>query len=294
MSVGQATVKRVLSALVLFPAYVFLIWFGGVSYLSILFLSTLVSLFCLYEYFQITTGTEEGKPFIVPGLIAGAVINVVMYIFAFGKVTGINRYLGDVDAKLIIAVVVLFFCVVLTMQIFTRPLKGGIFSISSTIFGVMYIVFFFSHIILIRSLSDGFAYLLILNLVVMGNDTFAYFGGVLFGKHKTGLPVSPNKSWEGYFSGVLFSIIIVLVTNEILGTFFGLQLFSTIEAAFVGVLLSVAGDIGDLVESAVKRDGRVKDSGTLIPGHGGMWDVFDALIFTMPLFYYYLKIRGVQ
>jgi phosphatidate cytidylyltransferase len=294
MRISEATVKRVLSALVALPVYSFFIWFGGFYYSTIFLLSTALSLACLFEYYQISSASGETKPFIIPGLVAGFFINVVVYIFAFGKVTGLSRYVGDFDARWLVGVFILFLCSVIIIQIFRRPLKGGIFALSSTVFGVVYIVLFFSHIILIRSLTDGFAYLFILNLVVMVNDSFAYFGGMLFGRHKTGFAVSPNKSWEGYFSGILFSIIAVLIANEVCTTFFGLALFGTFEAAFIGILLAVCGDLGDLIESAVKRDGKVKDSGTLIPGHGGMWDVFDALIFTMPLFYYYLKIRGVQ
>ena len=294
MRINESTVKRILTALATLPVYLFFLWYGGFNYISIFMLSTIVSLFCLYEYYQITSGTDAGKAFVVPGMIAGFLVNIVMYIYAFGKVTTLNRIFGDFDGRLLIAVIVLFFCAVIVIQLFRRPIKGGIFAVSTTMFGVVYIVLFFSHIILIRSLADGFAYLLLVNVVVMANDSFAYFGGMLFGRHKTGLEVSPNKSWEGYFSGMLFSIVFVLLTNEVCSTFFEVHLFSTIEAAFVGILLSVGGHIGDLVESAFKRDGKVKDSGRLLPGHGGMWDVFDALIFTMPLFYYYLKLRGVQ
>ena len=294
MRISESTIKRVVSALVTLPAYAFFLWYGGFNYISIFLLSTIVTLFCLYEYYQITSGTGLGKAFIVPGMIAGFFVNVVMYVYAFGKVTTLNSIFGDFDARLLVAVLVVFFCAIMIVQIFRRPIQGGIFAITTTVFGVIYIVVFFSHIILIRSLADGFAYLLLLNVVVMANDSFAYFGGMLFGRHKTGLAVSPNKSWEGYFSGMLFSIIFVLLTNEFCAAFLEFRLFSTIEAAFAGILLAVGGDIGDLVESAFKRDGKVKDSGRLLPGHGGMWDVFDALIFTMPLFYYYLKLRGVQ
>ena len=294
MRIHESTVKRVLTALVTLPVYLFLLFYGGFNYAAIFVLSSAVSLFCLYEYYQITSGTGSGKAFVVPGLIAGFFVNVVMYFFAFGKVSGLNGYIEGFDARYLIALLVIFFCAIMIIQIFRRPIQGGIFAVTTTVFGVIYIVLFFSHIILIRSLANGVAYLLLLNVVVMANDTFAYFGGMLFGRHKTGLAVSPNKSWEGYFSGMLFSIVCVLLANEFCSVFFDLNLFSTIEAAFVGILLAVGGDIGDLVESAFKRDGKVKDSGRLLPGHGGMWDVFDALIFTMPLFYYYLKLRGVQ
>ena len=120
-----------------------------------------------------------------------------------------------------------------------------------------------------KALTDGVYYIIILNVVVMLNDTVAYFGGVLFGKHKTGFPVSPNKSWEGYFSGLLFSVLSMVITNQVYRSFFGKGLFAMVEAVFLGIALSVLGNLGDLVESAVKRDGAIKDSGSIIPGHGG-------------------------
>ena len=142
-----------------------------------------------------------------------------------------------------------------------------------------------------KALKDGFLYILILNIVIMMNDTAAYFGGVLFGKHKLNFPVSPNKSWEGYFSGLFFSIIAMIAVNAAYGLLLDKYLFSTTECIAAGAFLSLLGHIGDLAESAVKRDAEKKDSGAFFPGHGGMWDIFDALIFASPFFYYYLILR---
>jgi len=143
-------------------------------------------------------------------------------------------------------------------------------------------------------LKDGLYYILILNITVMANDSAAYFGGVLFGRHKTKFEVSPNKSWEGYFSGLLFSILAMIIINQVFASFFGRELFGMIEAAIIGIVISFLANTGDLVESTVKRDGSIKDSGSIIPGHGGMWDVFDAMIFSMPVFYYYLILKGIH
>ncbi|HEY1404972.1 MAG TPA: phosphatidate cytidylyltransferase [Spirochaetota bacterium] len=286
--------KRLGSALLLLPIYVVFMWFGGFNYLTIFILSSCISLACLYEYYQIVLGTECGRPFLKEGLVAAFLVNVLVYLFAFGKILGTTSYIAEFDARWIIALLAVLLVFIMARQIFMREIKGGIFSLAVTLFGVVFIALFFAHIILVRSLANGFYYLIMLHAIVMINDTFAYFGGSLFGKHKSGLAVSPNKSWEGFFSGILFSIIASVIFNQFYITFFDVTLFGTVEAALVGLFFAVAGDIGDLIESAIKRDGKVKDSGTIIPGHGGMWDVFDALIFSLPLFYYYLKIRGVQ
>ncbi|MBN2158913.1 MAG: phosphatidate cytidylyltransferase [Spirochaetes bacterium] len=285
---------RILSAVVALPVYVFAIVTDFAQSIPILLCSVIITLACLYEYYQITDKGDQGRPFATYGLAAAVIINIVMYLFAYGKLYGYSRYIPAFDARVLLFIVSLFLSVILALQLFTRPIKGAIYSIGTTLFGLAYIVFSFSHIILMKALADGIYYIIILNVVVMLNDTFAFFGGVLFGRHKTKFPVSPNKSWEGYFSGLLFSIIAMVITNEVYASFFNKHLFGMMESVLLGIALSVLGNLGDLVESAVKRDGSIKDSGSIIPGHGGMWDVFDALIFTFPLFYYYLIIRGVS
>ncbi len=291
--VKKNTLIRVLSAVVALPVYVFAIVTDLGQAIPILICSLVITLACLYEYYCITERGDEGSPFMNTGMAFAVVINIVMYLFAFGKLYGYSRYISVFDARVVMFVMTLFLSVILVLQLFARPLKGAAYSLGVTLFGLVYIVFSFSHIILMKALVNGVYYIFILNVVVMLNDSFALFGGVLFGKHKTGFPVSPNKSWEGYFSGLLFSVLAMVITNQVFISFFDRNLFGMVEAVILGIVLSVAGNLGDLVESAIKRDGSTKDSGSLIPGHGGMWDVFDALIFTYPLFYYYLVLKGV-
>lgn len=291
--VKKATLMRVMSAAVALPVYVVTIvtdWFQSVP---IVICSLIVTLACLYEYYQITDRGDEGRAFRAPGMAFAVALNLLMYVFAYGKLYGYGRYIHVFDARIIGAFVVLLLSLVLTLQLFTRPIRGASYSLGVTLFGVLYIVFSFSHIILLKALADGVYYIVILNIVVMLNDSMAYFGGVFFGRHKTGFPVSPNKSWEGYFSGLLFSVLAMVITNQAYIYFFDRRLFGMVESVFIGIALSVLGNLGDLVESAVKRDGSIKDSGSIIPGHGGMWDVFDALIFSTPFFYYYLILKGV-
>ncbi len=284
---------RVMSAVVALPVYVFTIVTDLAQSIPILVCSLIVSMACLFEYFSMTNRGEEGRPFVKTGMAFAVVINIVMYLFAFGKLYGYGRFIPGFDARVFMGVITLFMAVILVFQLFMRPLKGAAYSVGVTLFGLIYIVVSFSHIILIKSLADGVFYLLILNIVVMLNDVFSLFGGVLFGKHKTKFPVSPNKSWEGYFSGLLFSVLAMVITNQVYISFFNKNLFGMLESVFLGIALSVLGGLGDLVESAFKRDSSAKDSGSIIPGHGGMWDVFDAVIFSQPLFYYYLLLKGV-
>jgi phosphatidate cytidylyltransferase len=292
--VKTATIKRVLSAVIALPVYVYCFATDSFNSIPVLIVSIIVSITCLYEYYQIADKEEGVRPFIGVGILFGIIVNVLMYVYAFGRAYGYNRYIASFDARVIFVIIAVLIVIISIVQIFKRPLRGGIYSLAVTVFGVGYIVFSFSHIILMKALKDGFYYILLLNLVIMLNDAGAYFGGVLYGKHKTKLAASPNKSWEGYFSGMLFSILAMIITSQVYAVFFGRNLFSMIEAAILGIILGILGDLGDLIESAIKRDGAIKDSGSIIPGHGGMWDVFDALIFVFPLFYYYLVLKGVQ
>jgi len=290
---NMETFKRIISALAALPLLAYVLITDDFQYLPILAGSIVISLMALYEFYMISDRGENGGAFIKTGLCFGLLINFIMYIYAFGRMFGYSRYFGDLDARLILALISSFMAVILVLQLFTRPLKGGTYSVAVTSFGVLYVVLTISHLILLRSLQDGAFYIVILIVVVMLNDTGAYFGGVLFGRHKAGIEASPNKSWEGYFTGLLFSIVAFVITSEIFASFFSRGLFTMLEAVILGIFISVLANIGDLVESAAKRDGGFKDSGSIIPGHGGMWDVFDATMFALPFFYYYLVFKGI-
>lgn len=114
-------------------------------------------------------------------------------------------------------------------------------------------------------------------------DTMAYFGGRMMGKHKLFVRVSPNKTWEGAVWGFFGAVGIFLVMRGLV-----LPYVAVHQAVIIGVIIGVFGQIGDLVESALKRDAGVKDSSSLIPGHGGVLDRFDSLIFVAPILYLYI------
>ncbi|MDY6934571.1 MAG: phosphatidate cytidylyltransferase [Spirochaetota bacterium] len=290
--VNRVTITRILSAAIALPVYVFAFISDYLHSIPVLIVSMIISIISLYEFYHMCVRSNDEKPFIFIGLFTGAIVNIVMYYFAYGELyQSINSQVFD--ARIIFAIIIFLIATILILQLCRRPIKGGIYSLSVTVFGVMYIGFFFSHIILMKALQDGFFYILILNIVVMLNDTGAYFGGILLGKHKTNFAVSPNKTWEGYASGMLISILSMIITNEIFMAFYNKYLFTLIESVVLGIFLSIFGHMGDLVESLIKRDSVRKDSGSIIPGHGGMWDAFDALIFTFPFFYYYIVLKGV-
>ena len=163
-------------------------------------------------------------------------------------------------------------------------------NIGSTLLGFFYIGLFSSSIVGIREFySNSLHYtnggLLIISIFITLwiTDSAAYFIGTAFGKHKLFPRVSPNKSWEGAIAGFVFAIITMVVLNEVL-----LNFISFNDALVMGVIIGLFGQIGDLIESLLKRDAGVKDSSNLIPGHGGVLDRFDSLIFSSPIIFLYI------
>jgi phosphatidate cytidylyltransferase len=116
-------------------------------------------------------------------------------------------------------------------------------------------------------------------------DSAAYFIGTAIGKHKLFPRVSPNKSWEGAIAGFVFSIITLVVLKSFL-----LEFLDWVDIIAFGVIIGIFGQVGDLIESLIKRDAGVKDSSNIIPGHGGIFDRFDSLLFSAPIIFLYLRL----
>ena len=112
------------------------------------------------------------------------------------------------------------------------------------------------------------------------SDSFAYFAGCAFGSHKLAPAISPNKTIEGFFGGLIGTIAVIVGIGWLLA-------MPLPQMAGLGAAIAVLGTLGDLVESMMKRQTGIKDSGAIIPGHGGVWDRFDSVLFTAPLVYYY-------
>ena len=163
-----------------------------------------------------------------------------------------------------------------------NPVKDAFVDISVTFVASIMLPLCLSTLFLIRDIS--YEWLIYLYFVVWSSDVFAYFVGVKFGKHKLIEAVSPKKSIEGLIGGTIFALIAGLLINHYLLEKSVLwMILLTLEVITIGVL-------GDLIESMIKRSANVKDSGTLIPGHGGMYDRFDSIIFASPLLFLYINI----
>ena len=168
-----------------------------------------------------------------------------------------------------------------------------------SIAGIVYVGFSFAHLILLRFLAQdvvlatpagdmtlGCAFLWIMFLGTWSSDTFAYFAGSFFGRRKLCPAISPKKTVEGFLGGLVGTTAVVAALGCALG-------FSVPLMALLGVLLALTATVGDLAESVIKRYAGIKDSGRLIPGHGGVLDRFDSVMFTAPFVYYFIQVFGL-
>ncbi len=156
--------------------------------------------------------------------------------------------------------------------------EGQLQWVSLSIVGYVYIGWMFGHLSFLADSNNAYGYVLYLILAVEVNDVAAFTFGKLFGKHKFRPNISPNKTWEGFFGALAVS----LALPWLLG--FSLPEFGPIQKILAGLIIGIGGQMGDLSISVIKRDLGVKDMGAVIPGHGGILDRIDSLIYTAPLF----------
>lgn len=154
--------------------------------------------------------------------------------------------------------------------------------LAMSVLGIVYVPVLLSHAILLRALPSGHAWIFLVLLVVMASDSMAYFVGRKIGKHRLYELVSPKKSIEGSIGGLLGG-----VAGAVICKFWFFQVLDVVDVLVIGLGVGVFSQLGDLVESLFKRSFDVKDSGSLIPGHGGLLDRLDSLLFAFPVTYYY-------
>jgi len=177
-----------------------------------------------------------------------------------------------------------FLSVLLSLLYLFKIEKHKLEDALATVMGIFYIVFFSFHIGLVGQTGQYAKLIWIVVLSAMATDTFAYFAGYLFGKHKLCPHISPKKTVEGAIGGSVGSILVCGV--------FGWLVFPDVlvHCLILGFLCSIAAEMGDLTASIFKRKMGIKDYGNLIPGHGGILDRFDSYLFTGPIVYYYIML----
>lgn len=255
---------RLLTALVAIPA----LWLI-VRYLPApLFAGFIVAVaaVALYEYFEmaIPDHAEERGLGVGWGILVAAAV-----------VSGQPQLLG---AGLALAVVL---GLILPLVRTTDPL-GATQRLGLSLLGVLYFGFLTAHIVLLRSGDNGWRWVLFTVFTAMGSDSGGYFAGRAFGRHKLAPAVSPSKTVEGGMGAIAGAVLIALFAKVFIIPQLGVR-----EAMALGAVVSVLAQLGDLCESALKRAFGAKDSGWIIPGHGGILDRLDSLLFPIVFAYYY-------
>jgi phosphatidate cytidylyltransferase len=265
---------RVASGLVFVPLLILLARAGGLAFVGFVALQVTLGLIEFYRMMR-GKGLEPSFPI---GLVSGLGVLFIAY----------HSHESQGDFLVTAAVMLL-----LALSLRRAPRPRQVESLAVTIFGVFYVGWLSAHLILLRELpwragteyADGAAYVLLAFFATWSCDTGAYAVGRLFGRRRLMARISPRKSLEGAVGGFASAVVGTFIARAWFAPFLGRW-----DALALGGLVGVFAQVGDLVESLLKRDARHGDSSDMIPGHGGILDRFDSLYFGAPLVYYYLKL----
>jgi phosphatidate cytidylyltransferase len=265
--------QRVAAGAVFIPLFVIITRAGGFAFLAFVDLVIVLGMLEFYGMMR----AKGMHPYRTIGVISG--ITLSTYIFFES-----GQYANFVFTFILIAL--------MGLELARKDNRRAVYHVSTTIFGIIYIAYLASHFVLLRELPNaaglpyeqGASFVFLVVAVTWASDTGAYTIGSLFGEHTLLPRVSRHKTWEGAFGGVLFAAVAGWLASV---TFAGY--LAAWEGVVMGILASLVGLLGDLFESMLKRDAEIKDTSQLIPGHGGVLDRFDSLLFTAPLIYYFLK-----
>lgn len=257
-------ITRLISGVIVLAIAVAAMLFGGNILFAFVALISMIGLFELYR----ASGIEKKEP-----AIAGYIGALLYEILLWAAVPEGELMAAAVGTLLIMAV-----------YVFSFP-KYKVNEIFCAVAGLAYVVVLMSFIYKVRMLNDGLYIIPLIFICAWGNDTCAYCVGMLIGKHKMFPRLSPKKSVEGFIGGIAGAVLLGLIYGRIFGAHLislSVPMRDCAIIAGVGALIAV---VGDLAASAIKRDTGIKDYGRLIPGHGGILDRFDSILFTAPVVY---------
>jgi phosphatidate cytidylyltransferase len=275
-------IKRLLTAAVAIPILYIIFLIGGLLYLLFFLILILVGQIEYQKLLESKNLPHEK--------ILGIVSSLLM---------GVSAYLGYYYFTFCFTALVLL---ILILDLRKGDFSQTVTNIGATLFGVIYLGWLLSHAILLRNIGQneniraysennqglgdlGFFLVVFAVACTFLNDTGAYYTGTLIGKHKLAPKISPGKTIEGTVGGIVVCVIAGLIVNFL----FGYPLSSDWTIAFA-LLVGITAVLGDLVESSIKRGAGMKDSGDIVPGHGGVLDRFDSLIFVFPVSYYFILV----
>ncbi|MBR4850394.1 MAG: phosphatidate cytidylyltransferase [Alistipes sp.] len=227
-----------------------------------------------------------------PMYSVGVATSVALFVLAFTVLAQWGSPATDTSARVVLGVILYTMLIVPTAFVceLWRKSETPIANIATTIMGVVYVALPMAMLLFIPQLLVGkwsaWALLAFISIIWV-NDIFAYLFGVSFGKHRLCERISPKKSWEGFFGGLTGAVGVALLFGHLFGG-------NLLVWGGLGAVTALAGVAGDLVESMMKREADVKDSGKMMPGHGGFLDRFDALLLAVPFAFFYLLVISLS
>ena len=292
LSKGQTFLRRLLSFVILWGVVLGAIFSGKNLFAELLFLVLMLGIagLGLREFYDLIE--KRGMQcFRRLGVVGGLVLMGATFVYLEGWVV---RYSQPAKANDFETGILIVFVLGLCLRQFFSKTTVGLAAISTTLFGLMYVAWLLNFIQKLHffpavdgAAVDGNFYILYFIIVTKFSDVGAYATGTLIGRHKMIPRVSPGKTWEGFAGAIVISTGASLVFAHLAGArLYGMNMF---HATILGVVLSLAAVVGDLIESIFKREAGVKDSGRLFPGIGGVLDLMDSLLFNAPLMYLYLR-----
>ncbi len=260
--------KRWITSIVALPVLIYLVHKGGIAFSALIAVACVLA---LWEYFGIVFTTYQAHSPSVTGL--GFVTALLL--------TAAAHFFGADMIVVVLTANVVFSAAIFLSLFKTRPQIVELLRIQAQ--GIVYIPLSLSLLVLIRNMPDGALWIFFLLAIIFAGDVSAYYFGSYLGRHKLSPSISPGKTMEGAAGGIL--------ANVVVGTVFKFILFPDLDwgvCIMFFIVIGAAGQLGDLFESGLKRMSGVKDSGFLLPGHGGIIDRIDALLFATPVMYFFI------
>lgn len=275
--IGKISKERTISAVILVIIALAAILPGGIILAAVLYAISIIGFFELTKAYGVRGKTDDGKYEKANMLeIMGFVLITCYYL-----VTYFTR-----DTSYAVMVVIMAFIAIMFVYVFGFP-KFSAEQVTCTYFSFIYAPVMLSFIFLTRELDNGIYLVWMVFICSWISDTFAYLTGIMIGKHKLAPKLSPKKSIEGSVGGIVGAALVGAAFGAYMDSLLAIGNLA-IVLAIVGGVGSVISQIGDLAASAIKRNHDIKDYGNLIPGHGGIMDRFDSVIFTAPITYFLL------
>ena len=261
--------KRVISALFFLPLFILLLLKGSPFHFFLL--AAAAALLGLGEFFSLKAGRLPAS------LKLFGYLWLLLIMFS-AYIGGVSAVAGTVTCGAIISLLI--------RLARTEDINSVIDELGFLSLAILYVGLLFSYIVLLRGLEDGNIWILLLFVVTWGGDTAAYYTGMSMGKRKLYPAISPKKSVEGFLGGFAGGIAAAVFLKIII-----LHSITFLDSMIIGIIIGIIGPLGDLAESMMKRACDVKDSGRLIPGHGGILDRVDSILFSAPFVYYFAAMR---